>query len=550
GDGLYILVTELAAGGTIKDHLKTFLPTRRFPESGVVLFVMVVGQLPFDSPYFDQHRGKRLAGIISAGLHPPRFKENMAHLTPGMPSVTTRPPQRQIRSTGFECPQSDNCAEIQNRWPILQSRTAKDEQSASRLEATSSMLQIKIPGRRFLHRLLGLRDRLRRRKKSSKIFSPSEHPGPGTDGGCRQQTVAVAELRRQLLAAVDQEAAANDQHKPIDRPTNLPLDEIESLSTVNIFYNSCPLVADLRLRASRQLLRDQLMDSAERLVASGRCSQEAPRAEAELLESPAGPAPGGLLATTAQVHQGSVTAATASGRPASPNGLLIRRHGLRGWPNPRCNQMQFCDSQVDFLGKVRKIMELGRGKAPAPEAPAPERSQAEAPAPRGPAPEAPAPEAPAPEAPAPEAPAPRGASTRRPQHQRRQHQRAPATRAASTRGASTEAPAPEAPAPEAPHSATQRRPAPEAASTRGARRGAQHQRRQHQRRQPEAPAPEAPAPEAPAPEAQQPAPAPEAPAPEAPAEAARAPAAPEAPEGLSHSLSDTRRGFRQQFQIL
>uniref|UniRef100_A0A1I8F9V2 Guanylate cyclase domain-containing protein n=1 Tax=Macrostomum lignano TaxID=282301 RepID=A0A1I8F9V2_9PLAT len=152
----------------------------------------------------------------------------------------------------------------------------------------------KTSGRRFLHRLLGLRDRLRRRKKSSKIFSPSEHRGPGTDGGCRQQTAAVAELRQSVCWLL--------------WTRRLPPS----------------LVADLRLRASRQLLRDQLMDSAERLVASCRCSQEAPRAEAELLESPAGPAPGGLLATTAQVHQGSVTAATASGRPARPNGLLIR----------------------------------------------------------------------------------------------------------------------------------------------------------------------------------------------------------------------------------
>uniref|UniRef100_A0A1I8JQI5 Protein kinase domain-containing protein n=1 Tax=Macrostomum lignano TaxID=282301 RepID=A0A1I8JQI5_9PLAT len=279
---------------------------------------MVVGQLPFDSPYFDQHRGKRLAGIISAD-----------------------PVNRlRVSAVGQLCGNS-------NRWPILQSRTAKDEQSASRLEATSSMvswpsrncqvffnyqsnlfgqffsanhdaeeaglseiramvamlrriaygnnipLQIKIPARRFLHRLLGLRDRLRRRKKSSKIFSPSEHPGPGTDGGCRQQTVAVAELRRQLLAAVDQEAAAVPRRRP-------PASGKSAAAARS---------AD-GLGGEARGVRSVQPGGAE----GGRRSCWKVRRDRRQVVS---------LATTAQVHQGSVTAATASGRPARPNGLLI-----------------------------------------------------------------------------------------------------------------------------------------------------------------------------------------------------------------------------------
>uniref|UniRef100_A0A1I8FLH7 Uncharacterized protein n=1 Tax=Macrostomum lignano TaxID=282301 RepID=A0A1I8FLH7_9PLAT len=428
-----------------------------------------------------------------------------------MPSVYYAASSRQIRSTGFECPQSDNCGGNSIEWPILQSRTAKDEQSASRLEATSSMeysrlnrkTDFNIPGpsrncqfssttsrtylaiffrqtmmpkrrgcprfeqmvamledriwqqhsgasraqqtapnknsgRRFLHRLLGLRDRLRRRKKSSKIFSPSEHPGPGTDGGCRQQTVAVAELSQ---------AAAGCCGPGGGR---------------------CPSSPTSGFRASRQLLRDQLMDSAERLVASGRLQQEAPR------------------------RRRSCWKVRRDRRQAKIKICVKRnqRHGLRGWRIRDATQMQFCDSQVDFLGKVRKIMELGRGKPP-------EHQSAEHQSTRGASTGASTrgrqhqrrqhqkrSHQARPEAPAKrrqhqrrQQPAERQPPERR-QHQRRQHQRrshrGASTRGASTRGASTRGDAstrgaaPEAPAPEGRQHQHQRR---------------QHQRRQHQRRQ-------------------------------------------------------------------
>uniref|UniRef100_A0A1I8FJ48 Protein kinase domain-containing protein n=1 Tax=Macrostomum lignano TaxID=282301 RepID=A0A1I8FJ48_9PLAT len=482
---------------------------------------------------------------------------------PGTPTFAATDPVNRLRVSAVD----DNCGGNSNRWPILQSRTAKDEQSASRLEATSSMktqtteLQhheqdqqnyqspTKAPnknsGRRFLHRLLGLRDRLRRRKKSSKIFSPSEHPGPGTDGGCRQQTVAVAEASQ---------AAAGCCGPGGGRPTNLPLDEIESVSRSFIIFNLCFryisvvvncqyifITAVPRRRPPASGKSAAAARSADGLGGEARGVRSVQpggaEGEAELLESPAGPAPGGLLATTAQVHQGSVTAATASGRPARPNGLLIRAK-----IKIVSNAISVTDSGV---GRIRDATRCNSATLKW-------TSSQEPPATRGASTRGAAPER------QPEA-----------QHQRRQHRgastrgastrgastRGASTRGASTRGASTRGAAPEAPAPEA---ATPEAPARGAAperqperrqhqrrqhqrrqhqhQSRHSTRERQHQqapdqRRQHQRRQHQRPATRG-APEQP-----------EAPAPEAPSTRG-------ARRSLSHSLSDTRRGFRQQFQIL
>uniref|UniRef100_A0A1I8JL61 KRUF family protein n=1 Tax=Macrostomum lignano TaxID=282301 RepID=A0A1I8JL61_9PLAT len=294
-------------------------------------------------------------------------------------------------------------------------------------------------------------------------------------------------LRRQLLAAVDQEAAG------------------------------CPSSPTSGFRASRQLLRDQLMDSAERLVASGRCSQEGRGREAELLESRRD------RRQVVSSNHGSGAQGSAKIKIVS-NAISVTDSGV-GRIRDATDAILRLSSGLPR--KVRKIMELGRGKL------AFRGASTRGASTRGPAPEAPA--APAPEA-ATRGASTRGASTRRRQHQRRQHQsasrrqhqrrqhhsaapegqhRAEAPgrrtqrrqhRGASTRGASTRAPATRG---ASTRGASTRGASTRGASTRGAStapaarstRGARGRRTRGAR-------------------------------------------------SLSHSLSDTRRGFRQQFQIL
>uniref|UniRef100_A0A1I8F6Y8 MKLP1_Arf_bdg domain-containing protein n=1 Tax=Macrostomum lignano TaxID=282301 RepID=A0A1I8F6Y8_9PLAT len=415
---------------------------------------------------------------------------------------------RQIRSSGFECPQSDNCggnskidgrcfkvdgAKMNNQLRVgsyivrgvmhtplpNKQKTQTTELQHHEQEQQNHQSPTKAPnktsGRRFLHRLLGLRDRLRRRKnirdlaltaaadnKQQRSLSfGSQSAGCCGPGGCRRPSSPTSGFGKSAAAARSADGLGGE---------------------------------------ARGVMSVQPGGAEGGGGAAGKSG---------------GPAPGGLLATTAQVHQGSVTAATASGRPARPNGLLIRKApSIRAKIKIVSNvitvmdsgvgrirdgsQMPFCDSQVDFFASWRQHQ-----RAPAPEAPA-------------------STEAPAPEAPAPEA-----------QHQRRQHQsastRAPAPEAQHQRPAKrqTQAPAPEA----QPRGASTRGASTRGASSRGAStRGANQRRRAPERQPPEAPAPEAPAPEAQHQSASTEAP--EAPAPEAPQRKAstREALASEAPE--------------------